>query len=277
MMQHTLAWSATLVWRSSPILSCISTLLALIGGTMSLAGLYLVKLLVDQAVALNGASPNTTPTGDLIIIITLIGAVVLATAVCGSAARLSLDKQSHQLTDAVYRLIHDKSLSLDLQHWEDVHYRNLLHRAQTDAATRPFRILANAFQLLQNLVSISAIIIILAVLDWRIMVLSLIATVPGAWFRIKSVSKIHHWKKERTSLERKIGYLSELLTDEQAIKDVKTHNLGITLQDRFRTARHEFYLKMRVITKWRTNNELIIQAGITTCMFAQWHCDNNDV
>jgi ATP-binding cassette subfamily B protein len=215
-----------LVWKASRKWTFLSICLTVIEGVIPLLTLYIMKLIVDT---IADAVQTGDASGSLRHVVYLILAATVV-AVLQSAIRLVsgyvAEAQGAVVTDYVTRMVHDKSLSLDLAYYENPSYYDTLHRAQREGAYRPTRIVTGLTGSLQNAVSLTAMVGLLFLFHWGVGVLLFISVLPGIFVQMLHARKRFAWQKEHTSDERRAMYFSNVLTLDVFAKEIRLFDLG---------------------------------------------------
>ena len=98
-----------LVWKSAPGWTLAGIALIILQGSLPLAALYLMKLIVDAVTS--GASLES-----VLVWIGLAGAVALLVAICNSASNVVSEAQSILVSDSIQEILHAKSVEVDLEY-----------------------------------------------------------------------------------------------------------------------------------------------------------------
>jgi len=255
------------VWESSHTWTLASSVLVLTQGILALLTLYLMKLIVD-ALAVNLSVPNQTVTFDSIIfLLVLSGVVSLVNSGCNTLADLFSSIQAQVVTDHMYDVLHEKSLEVDLEYYENAKYYDTLHRAQQEAPYRPTRIVNGLLRVGQNGASLLAIAGLLIAFHWGIVVFLLIAAIPGVLVRLYYSNKMYLWQRQQTASERKAVYFNWLLTRDQHAKEIRLFDLGTLFINQFREVRRQLRNARFRLERKRTFAELISHASTTCAVF----------
>jgi ATP-binding cassette, subfamily B, bacterial len=246
-----------LIWQCARGLTVASVALVLLQGLLPLAGLYIMKLLVDTVTHSFSAADKDQAFVSVALLIGFLGLIALLEALCGSLSRLVSSIHAQLVTDHMYDILHAKSLEVDLEYYESPQYHDTLHRAQREAPFRPTRLLAGLTQLIQNGISLIAIAGLLLWLHWGIVALLLIVAIPGALVRLHYANKVHAWERQRTPTERQAWYYNGILTRDTHAKEVRLFNLGGLFMTRFREVRAQLRQQRLKITKKRTWGEFL--------------------
>lgn len=258
------------VWRSSRFLTLANSSLVLIQGLLPLAGLYLMKLVIDE-VSRSIAAPNKTLAFQRVLVyIVLAGGVILLGAICNAVSAFLRQVQSELISDKMHHIIHAKSTELDLYYYENSEYYDVLHRTKQEAPYRPARIVNGLIEVGQNAVSLLAIIGLLFSLHWMIPVFLFVAILPGALLNVFCINQMHHKQAGWTALERRCAYLHILLLDELNAKEIRLFNLGSFFMTRYNELRKRLREeRLRVIAK-RSGGDLLMMIGGTVAVFGSY-------
>jgi ATP-binding cassette subfamily B protein len=232
-----LAEAVRLVWRAAPGWTALNALLAVLQGVIPLLSIYLMKLIVDavtQGVTEADHEAAFRQTAALIAVAAVVG---LAAAGLRSLAGLTSEALGQTVTDHVSDLIHAKSVAVDLEYYEDPAYYDTLQRAQTEAPSRPTRIVSDLLQTGQSAISMVSMAVLLFTLHWSVGLIVVVAAIPGAWVRMRYSRRMYHWQRERTSTERQAWYAHWLITGGPHAKEVRLFGLGELFRALYRDLR----------------------------------------
>ncbi|HXG50496.1 MAG TPA: ABC transporter ATP-binding protein [candidate division Zixibacteria bacterium] len=255
------------VWQSSPVLTAASVVLVFVLGLLPLAGLYLIKLVVDAVSAATVAADKAGALEQVVWLVLLSGGVALLELLCTTVSGVVGTAHSQLVTDRMQDLLHAKSIEVDLEYYENPQYYDTLHRAQQEAPFRPNRILHGLLQLGQSAVSLVAIVAVLVSFHWLVPVLLAAAAIPGLLVRFRHARKIYAWERENTRLERQASYFNWLLTRDTHAKEIRLFNLGRLFADRFRDLRAGLRRERLGLTTRRSVDELITQSSAVVAAF----------
>lgn len=255
------------VWHSGRDLSVASVALTILQGVLPLAGLYLMKLLVDAVVVGLAATDKVATFESLALVIAGLSGVVLLETACASIARLVATAQAQVITDRMSDILHAKSIEIDLEYYESPQYYDTLHRAQREAPHRPTQLLNSLTQLLQNAISLVAIAGLLFWLHWGVVVLLLAVGIPGALVRLRYAKKVHVWQRQQTPKERQAWYFAWMITRDSHAKEIRLFDLGQFFMNRYRELRSQLLRESLAMTTKRTVAELLALSGATITVF----------
>ncbi len=127
-----------------------------------------------------------------------------------------------------------KSKEVDLSSYDSPEYYTKLENATREAARRPIESLTATFSIISSLISmISYIVVILAIGILPAVIIIAVAipsTVINFYFRRKNHSYISRRSKER----RQLSYYSELITNKDLVKEMRTLDLTDTFIDKYK-------------------------------------------
>ncbi|QXP82900.1 ABC transporter ATP-binding protein [Methylococcus sp. Mc7] len=246
--------SVQLVWQSSRKSTLIHGGLMLVLGLLPVAGLYLVKLIIDTVTA--PGAPEWESIGGLLV--AALSIAVLTDWLRALDAHVS-EIQSQQVTDYVQDLLHKQAIRLDLGYYENPEFQDNLHRAQTEAAYRPALIVDQLIRLLQNAVSLGAVALLLLAFHWELTLGLFLFMLPILFVRLRHARLQHrHWQNW-TARQRQTHYLSQLLNFQDHAKEVRLFGLGNHLHQRFMDLRKSIRQDRLALSRDRTKGEALTQ------------------
>lgn len=249
-----------LVWESAPGTTAANLVLSFVQGLLPIVSLYLTKLIIDAVTNGIRATDKTESFRQLIVLIAIAGGVTLLTYLCQTFGNYVRQAQALTVQDHLSSLIHEKSVQIDLEFFENSRYHDSLHRAIQDS-NRSVSIVTNLAQLLQNGISIIAISGLLFSMHWLLAIILILTVVPGVLVKIKYSEKIFKWQRSRTAMERKSRYFHWILTGELNAKEVRLFELGREFIERFRRVRQKIRQEQLSIESNRARTEFTTQAS----------------
>jgi ATP-binding cassette, subfamily B, bacterial len=240
--RQTLAQSARairLVWNSGPIWMVLDILLAFSNGFPPLVLLFFTKTIVDR-LTIDLTKPEANAEAIFLnlipIIVGILTTMLTMTALQSFNSYVTL-VQTQKIEKYIYRLIHQKSIELDLEYYENAEYQDIMHLAQQQALNRP-RALVNKFiDLIQALLSGIAIVGLLLAFNPMVVLILVVAVTPGVSMRFYISRRQYRWNKNNTSQFRLVNYLSGLLVNSHAAKEIRLNSLGQHIQERYQKVR----------------------------------------
>lgn len=221
------------VWRSSPSLTLSLGLLTLFASGVPPAIAWAGKGIVDSVVA--GSRDETirwvaVELGLVVLQATLTRGLMLTRSVLGS--RLGTD---------VNVAILERSIGLELRHFEDPEFYDKLTRARREASSRPVSLVTESFSLVQNLLTLVGYgALLLRYSPWAVLLL-LVATVPATIAEMrysKTAFRLRNWRSPES---RRLMYLEYVLANDEHAKEVKLFGLGPLFLGRYKELAERFH------------------------------------
>jgi ATP-binding cassette, subfamily B, bacterial len=260
------------VWRAGRWWTLASALLIAIQGVLPLLSLYLVKLIIDAVSEMsfsvsNGVSKTDANLSSIMLYICLAGGVGILTAVCGFFSNYVKKAQAINVTDYVFSVLHEKSVSVDLAYYESPEYLDTLHRAQREGPYRPTSIVNGLVMAGQNGASLVAITGLLITFNPILPLIMFAAVVPGILMRLNYSDRFYSWQKKRTEDERKTYYYNWILTDTVHAKEMRLFGLGNYFIGQFNEIRSKLRSEKLWFERRRAFGELFAQSSATFAVF----------
>lgn len=214
-----------LVWESSRRWAIFGLVVMLLLGVLPVASLYLHKLIIDL-ITESVMGSRSGGLSFLVGIIVALAAIEIVVAFLRSLSSYITLSQEHLVQDHVLHTLHGKSTSLDLAYYENPAYHDSLHLAQEEAPARTSKLVQVLGVILQNGLSLLAVMIFLMTYHWGVALLLVVAVVPGLVVHLRSSDRIFAWKKSAASREREAGYYHWLVTTPTPAKEMRVFGFG---------------------------------------------------
>ncbi len=243
------------MWRSSPRGLVFVAVLTVLAAALPVSMAWVGKLIVDAVVAAHGAAPG--PAHDLAVgrvthwvlvelaLVVGIGlverSVGLMRQLVGSRLGIDLNVQ-----------IMEKALTLELRHFEDPKFYDMLTRARREASSRPLSLVQENFQIVRSALTLGGYAVLLVRFSpWAVAGL-LAAAVPAFVSETRFSGAAFRLRNRRSPEARKLNYLEYVIANDEHAKEVKLFGLGPLLLDRYRTLAEMFYQDDRRLALQRT-------------------------
>ena len=214
--------------------------LLIIQGLLPVATVQLTRRLVDGISAAMGSGATWTNFEPVAAIAGLmIGTLVLIEVLqlCTEWVRAT---QSELIQDHIARLVQDKCASVDMGFYEMSTFYDHLHRARSDAATRPLALLESSGSALQNSITLVAMAAVLLPYGVWLPPALLISTLPALYVVLHTSRRYHRWWNDTTMTRRRIQYFDMLLTEPFSAAEIRTFDLSAHFQAAYRRLRQRF-------------------------------------
>ena len=251
-----------IVWQGAPVRTGQRVALALAQGVIPAVSIYLTKLTVDAITA-------NPPDFRLVLgLMSALGCSMLVGFFVASLARIVAQTQEQAVTDHVLSLVHAKSVALDLAHYEDPGYHDVLHRAQRDAQYRSVAIVSSLGGIGQHAVTFGSLVALLVTQNWIIAGVFVLAAVPGTFVRLRYAQRQHELYQRETPSERRWLYFHWLLTLENYVKEVRLFGLGTLFVERALALRRALTVNRLQFARKRTAAEFAAEIPGGLAVFA---------
>jgi ATP-binding cassette subfamily B protein len=223
-----------LVWVAHHSATLLMALWTVIGGLLPLGQAYVAKLIVDGVV--NSLQAHASPTEGLRVVAPfLLAELVLVVLQSGVTQARSLTEHilHSRLNLTINTRIIRKSLDLDLAYFENAEYYDKLQNARREADYRGLQIMNGGFYLIQNLLTLASFAVVLFRFNAWLALMLFLATVPAFIAQSNYADLNFRVISWRAPEARKLNYLEYLLTDYDAVKEVKLFALGEPLLGRY--------------------------------------------
>ncbi len=267
---RTLQRALRLVWQGAPGWTLVGILLLPIQALLATLPLYYSKLIVD-AVTISIRAPHIT--GAFRSVAYYIGLQVglaILGAGMGAVAAIARTRQAAQFCDYITEIIHAKAIEVDLQHYEDARYYDMMRRVQGQIYSHPINIVNNLLASAQNILSLGAIVGLLVSLHWMVGALLFIATLPSAIVNMNFSRQMYHWQRNSTKRERQSYYLASLMTQGDSAKEIRLFQLGPLLLQRMRALRAQIRRERLGMEARNTLVNLGAQSIATLAVYASY-------
>lgn len=260
--------AAELVYKSSGKWTLLTALMALLQGLFPLLSLYLIKLVVDAAAAGVNAADKTAAFQKLLIFIFLAAAAGVIGSLLNSLAQIVQEYRDLRVNEYISNLIHTKSVQVDLAYYENPAYFDTLHMAQHQAAFRPVAMVNKLVQMVQNAITLGAMVAVLLTFNALVLILAAVAVIPAVWVKYKFSRRLYEWHKQWTPSERKSHYYGWLISSQEYAKELRLYGLGDLFTSRFKELHWRVAMERLKINRKRAMAEMAGQFFTILVAFA---------
>ena len=230
-----------LVWQANRVATVGLGFLTLGGALLPATQAWVGKLIVDGVVASiqKGNDPDQVRTVFYYLILELI-LFLLSTGI-NHSRRLIQQLIQLQLANQIRGEIIRKALTLDLAFFEHPDFYDRLQNARREGGYKPVELINDTFQIVQSMITlISFAALMLRFSPWLVLIL-LATSIPAFIAETRFSEQGFRLLTRRAPETRQINYLSRLLTEDTAAKEIKLFNLGSTLLKRYKTLFDKFF------------------------------------
>ena len=229
------------VWRTNRWATVGLGLLTLGGALLPASQAWVGKLIVDGVVASIQSGQDAEQVRKVFIYLLLELGLFLLSAAFNHGRRLIQQLIQLQLANRIRAEIIGKSLTLDLAYFEDSDFYDRLQNARREGGYKPVELINDTFLIVQNSITlISFALLMLRFSPWLVVVL-LATSIPSFIAETRYSERGFRLLTRRAPETRQVNYLSRLLTEDTAVKEIKLFNLGGTLLNRYTTLFDKFF------------------------------------
>ena len=229
------------VWRTNSWATLGLGLLTLGGALLPATQAWVGKLIVDGVVASMQSPQDREQVRKVFIYLLIELALFLLSAAFNHGRRLIQQLIELQLANRIRGEIIGKALTLDLAYFEDSDFYDRLQNARREGGYKPMELINDTFLIIQNVITmISFALLMLRFSPWLVVVL-LATSIPAFIAETRYSERAFRLLTWRAPETRQVNYLSRLLTEDTAAKEIKLFNLGGTLLKRYTTLFDKFF------------------------------------
>ena len=232
-----------LVWEANRGIMFIMAFMTLFNGIMPVVGSLIGKEILND---LAKAYQKELTSFQIIAVLLIAQFVYLLfkdaiTRVYSTVLRISGEVVANHIKIKLMT----KSKEVDLSSYDSPEYYTKLENATREAARRPIESLTATFSIISTVISIvSYIVIILAVGILPALVIiavSIPSTVINFYFRRKN----HDYLSRKSNERRQLSYYSELITNKDLVKEMRTLDLTDTFIEKYKTVFGVYFKGLR--------------------------------
>jgi ATP-binding cassette, subfamily B, bacterial len=230
-------WALALVWNTTRGLTLAWGGLLLLQGLLPVATVYLTRPLVDSLAKAVGRGIALENIKSTFVLLALMAAVLLLSDLLQSVNNWIRTAQAEQVSDHIRSLIHRKSVTVDLAFYESPQFYDNLHRARSEAASRPLSLMDNMGSLLQNGITLFAMAALLFQFGPWLPIALVASTIPAVAIVLRQNLRQHeHWLRT-TADTRRAWYYDWVLTSKENAAELRVFGLEGHFQSAYQAVR----------------------------------------
>ena len=241
-------------------------LLLIVQGALPVVTVYLTKALVDNLTAAFGSNPQPEKVQTALMLVFLMVLLQLFNEVLRATSTWVRAAVSEQAQDYINRLIHEKSISVDLAFYESPEFYDHLHHARSESSYRPVALIENVSILIQNFFTLIAMALVLIPFGWWIPVALVCSTLPALTVALRYIDLHHQWSRSNANNIRWSIYYSNLVTAREPAPEIRLFDLGSHLNDAYNALRKK--LREERLALYKKQRKAEIFAGMTGYVIA---------
>lgn len=229
----------SLVWKADKINAVVLFTLTLLQALLPAGLAYVGKLIINAVVKASTSHDE----GDRQLVFRYV-ALELGLAVLmlglGRAANFARELLRMSLGNVINEQLLEKSLTLELRHFEDSKTYDLMQNARREASFRPLSLAMAGVTVLKNGITLATFAALLWGIAWWSVLLLLVAAVPAFLAETRMAGESFRLYSWRAPEGRRLNYLEWILTRDSHVKEVKLFDLGPLVLGRYRALFQKF-------------------------------------
>ncbi len=226
-----------LVWSTAGVRTMAWLVVLVIQGILPIATVYLTRALVNGLLAAIQAHGDWSKSSPLLLTAAAMGLVLVLGEVLRCTSNWLREAQAETVRDHISDLIHQKSADVDLAFYESPDFYDHLHRARAEATHRPIALIENLGSLLQNGITLVALLAVLIPFGPWLPAALVVSTLPALYVVMRYALLQHNWRQRTTAEERRTWYYDWLLTAGEAAAEIRLFGLQANFRNLFQNLR----------------------------------------
>jgi ATP-binding cassette subfamily B protein len=226
---------ARLVWRAGPHLMLSSAGLAVVGGMLPALNIVIVSALLQTLVNAGhpAGSGRSGTASHFVLLVVLLALVGLVSQVGQRVGQVTAQLQGTRIANRVQSLIADKAAAVDLASFEDRTFQDDMRTVTNEARYRPSQMIQQLLAGVTTAATLASLSVILVAWHAWVVVALLAASAATLWVSTHFGSARVDMIVGRAEAERAKFYLYDVVTTDQAAKEIRLFGLRDLLVGRF--------------------------------------------
>ncbi len=258
----------SLVWQADRVNVLVFVSLQLVLSLQPAAMAYVSKRIIDGVVEAVKAPSDTLRTRVLTWVAVAL-ALAAAGVVIGRLNQLLNAITRARLGNLINEKILEKSLTLELRHFEDPSLYDKLQNARREASARPLSLFAAALDIVTRTITLVSFGALLWTIAWWALPALALSAAPAFFVEAKLSGEGFRLLTWRAPEGRKLNYLEWILTRDSHVKEVKLYGLGQLILSRYRELFAKFFAQDAALFKRRfwlhLGSNLLAQSALYAC------------
>ena len=215
-----------IVWDAAPKRMVVWSILVVVQGIVPVAPVYLTRLLVNRLVAAKAAGGSAESLVPVLIVAAAIAGILILGEVLQNATDWLRTALSEFVQDHISGLIHAKAVQVDMAFYDSSTYYDDLHRARTEAKTRPLALLDNGGSLARSGITLVGMVAVLLPYGLWLPLALVVGTAPALYAVFRFNRRYRAWWEKTTSDRRLAEYDDAILSHSAAAAELRLFDLG---------------------------------------------------
>ncbi|MCA2980062.1 MAG: ABC transporter ATP-binding protein, partial [Myxococcaceae bacterium] len=228
-----------LVWEADRRSALAQAALTVVQAALPAALAWVGKLIID-AVVDAAREPSDDARAAVMRLVSVELGLAVVTLLVGRLSSLSRELLRMRLGNLLNERLLEKSLTLELRHFEDSETYDVMQNARRESASRPLSLAMAVIGIARNLLTLSTFAVLLWRVSWWTTLVLLVAALPAFFAETKLSGEAFRLYSWRAPEGRRLNYLEWLLTRDSTVKEVKLFGLGPLILGRYRALFSKF-------------------------------------
>ncbi|MDX2012362.1 MAG: ABC transporter ATP-binding protein [Myxococcaceae bacterium] len=229
----------SLVWEADRRNALAQAALTVVQAALPAALAWVGKLIID-AVVEAARSPSDETRAAVMRLVSVELALAVVTLLVTRLSSLSRELLRMRLGNLLNERLLEKSLTLELRHFEDSETYDVMQNARRESASRPLSLAMAVITIARHLLTLSTFAVLLWRVSWWTTLVLLVAALPAFLAETKLSGEAFRLYSWRAPEGRRLNYLEWLLTRDSTVKEVKLFGLGPLILGRYRALFSKF-------------------------------------
>lgn len=229
----------SLVWEADRTNALAQAALTVVQAALPAALAWVGKLIID-AVVEAARSPSDETRAAVMRLVSVELALAVVTLLVTRLSALSRELLRMRLGNLLNERLLEKSLTLELRHFEDSETYDVMQNARRESASRPLSLAMAVITIARHLLTLSTFAVLLWRISWWTTLVLLVAALPAFLAETKLSGEAFRLYSWRAPEGRRLNYLEWILTRDSTVKEVKLFGLGPLILGRYRALFSKF-------------------------------------
>jgi len=254
---HSIIWCLSLCWKASKFYTVLRIIAGiatpLIAITLAFVGKHIIDLLAGQGVFIQEVRS---------LVFLLIGLFALSILRMFIQKAVQYCQAMHEdiLNGRLSLIIMDRSLSADLEYFDNPAYHDKLKAATNDSYSIVY-IIWNVMSTISATISFTGAFLVLSQVNLLYGLVILFAALPSSIIAVRYTKLLYMLSLEQINGQRQMGYIQGIATDRFYAQDLRLYNAGEKLEGKYRRIWQELFISRRSATRRRA-----FLTGILECL-----------
>ncbi len=234
---RNIASAFKLVVASSPLRFLLLCIFAVMQAAVTAGTLWLTRSVFNEAQQQMSAIADDRVVMPILLLLLGVALITVLGSIIQNLSSWLSEGLRMEVTDHVADVLHERGNRADLAHFESSEYYDKLHLVQQHAMRSPAGIASGVVDIIRGFLSIAVVGGVMAVIQWELLLLTVLALVPAIWVRVRFARLMREWRRKHASAERRGYYMHYLQSIDIFAKELRSLRIAGHLRTRYREVR----------------------------------------